>query len=202
MHIHRIINTIFSSNTYVIHNDGGDAWLVDCGEFDAIVTYLSENRLNPKGVFLTHAHFDHICGLNLLYDAYPSVEVFCSSYAAEALYSSKMNLSKYHESPFELNQTCIVHSIDSQMSISIFENTPVLISETPGHNLGSLTFKIDKYLFTGDSYIPGLKIVTNLRGGDKQQAQDSLQLIKNLITNGTTLCPGHGNMLRQSKLIY
>ena len=195
MHIHRIANAVFSSNTYVINNDGGDAWLIDCGEIDSIVTYLSENKLSLKGVLLTHAHFDHIYGLNSLYNTYPTVEVFCSSYAAQALYSSKMNLSKYYENPFELDRTCIVHGIDSRISISIFENTPILILETPGHNPGSLTFKIDKYLFTGDSYIPGLKIVTNLRGGDKLQAQNSLQLIKNLITNETILCPGHGNIL-------
>lgn len=195
MHIHQIANAVFSSNTYVINNDGGDAWLIDCGEIDSIVTYLSENKLSPKGVLLTHAHFDHIYGLNSLYNTYPTVEVFCSSYAAQALYSSKMNLSKYYENPFELDRTCIVHGIDSRISISIFENIPILILETPGHNPGSLTFKIDKYLFTGDSYIPGLKIVTNLRGGDKLQAQNSLQLIKNLITNETILCPGHGNIL-------
>lgn len=195
MHIHRIANAVFSSNTYVINNDGGDAWLIDCGEIDSIVTYLSENKLSLKGVLLTHAHFDHIYGLNSLYNTYPTVEVFCSSYAAQALYSSKMNLSKYYENPFELDRTCIVHGIDSRISISIFENIPILILEMPGHNPGSLTFKIDKYLFTGDSYIPGLKIVTNLRGGDKLQAQNSLQLIKNLITNETILCPGHGNIL-------
>ena len=50
MHIHRIANAVFSSNTYVINNDGGDAWLIDCGEIDSIVTYLSENKLSPKGV--------------------------------------------------------------------------------------------------------------------------------------------------------
>lgn len=73
MHIHRIANAVFSSNTYVINNDGGDAWLIDCGEIDSIVTYLSENKLSPKGVLLTHAHFDHIYGLNSLYNTYPTV---------------------------------------------------------------------------------------------------------------------------------
>ena len=50
------------------------------------------------------------------------------------------------------------------------------------------------YIFTGDSYIPGFKVVTNLPKGNKIQALESVVKIKSLV-EGRTICPGHGEIL-------
>ena len=47
-----------------------------------------------------------------------------------------------------------------------------------------------EYLFTGDSYISGIKVVTNLPGGNKELAAQSLEKILEL-AKGKILCPGH-----------
>lgn len=45
-------------------------------------------------------------------------------------------------------------------------------------------------IFTGDSYIPGIKTSPNLPGGDKSLATESLELTKCLIKDRIVL-PGH-----------
>lgn len=64
----------------------------------------------------------------------------------------------------------------------------VSIIPTPGHNPSCLTFMIDQMIFSGDSYIPGVKTVTNLPGGNRAQAEES---IRKILSFGGTIYPGH-----------
>ena len=58
--------------------------------------------------------------------------------------------------------------------VMLFENTTLKAIATPGHNPSCLCFEVGEYLFTGDSYIPGTKVVTNLPGGNKELAKESI----------------------------
>ena len=71
MIIRQVVNTIFKSCSYVVSQDN-IVWLVDCGEVDSILP-LIDGRL--AGVLLTHAHFDHIYGLNTLLELFPDVPI-------------------------------------------------------------------------------------------------------------------------------
>lgn len=66
--IHQIVNSVFTSNTFVLSNEQGLAYLVDIGDFKSI---LQLGIKEIKGVFLTHVHYDHIYGLRELLDRYP-----------------------------------------------------------------------------------------------------------------------------------
>ena len=72
MDIHRIVNTFFTSNSWVI-DFGATAWIVDCGDVEPILKIISNKQL--AGVFLTQAHFDHIYGLNELLKVFPSTTI-------------------------------------------------------------------------------------------------------------------------------
>lgn len=184
------INNIFNSNTYLIEDKSYDyCWLIDIGDTD----YLIDNSLNIKGIFLTHSHFDHIYGINKIIEKFPDCIIYTSKSGNEALYSDKLNLSKYHESPliFNGNNVKIINENDK---IEIFPNISLEVIETPGHCPSCLTYYTDKYIFTGDSYIPGIKVVTNLPKGNKIQAQESVEKIKRL-TENRDICPGHGEII-------
>ena len=187
MDISQHINSIFNSNTYLIKDKSYDyCWLIDIGDTD----YLIDNSLNINGIFLTHSHFDHIYGINKIIEKFPDCIIYTSKSGNEALYSDKLNLSKYHESPliFNGNNVKIINENDK---IEIFPNISLEVIETPGHCPSCLTYYTDKYIFTGDSYIPGINLVTNLPKGNKIQAQESLEKIKELAKN-RIICPGHG----------
>jgi len=70
------------------------------------------------------------------------------------------------------------------------------VLETPGHDTSCLTYEVDSKVFTGDSFIPNLTIVTKLPGGSRKDNEKSLKKIFNLINGNVDIFPGHGNTIR------
>lgn len=195
MLVQQIVHQTFTSNNYIISLENNeDIWLVDIGNFEGVLALIS-NYAAIKGVFLTHYHYDHIYGINELITIFPNCKIYASAHTIEGLYSDKMNLSFYHETPiiYKCENTFPLKEKDM---IELFKNTNLEVLETPGHNLGCLSYKIDDYLFTGDSYIPNVKVVTKLKGGDKEMNKISLAKINSLISNNTIVCPGHGPIVK------
>lgn len=190
MLIHQIVNSIFNSNTYIL-SDKEDCWLIDIGDTVKVLDCVS-NKMNIKGVFLTHSHFDHIYGINELHERFPLCNIYTSDYGKIALKDSKKNLSLYNGYPMDYLDDNVIVMNDGDM-INIFDDISINVLETPGHCPSCLTYYTDNYVFTGDSYIPGIKVVTNLPKGNKIQAQESVEKIKGLIEN-RTICPGHGEI--------
>lgn len=191
LNIRRYINSIFTSNTYLVWLDGNkDGLIVDCGDTELLFKDVINLDLRITAVLLTHAHFDHIYGLNKLLDKFPSVTIYTNKHGYDALLSAKLNMSRYHETPYVLENSKNVRVIeDSSLMISGME---FHVKETPGHNPSCLTFYTQECIFTGDSYIPGVKVVTNLPRGNKEQALKSLLKISEL-SCGKIIYPGHGD---------
>lgn len=191
LQIKEIVNSIFTSKTYILYKCGySKAWLVDIGDVEPVVAFLEGNGLTVEGVFLTHAHFDHIYGLPELVKRYPQCKVYVTEYAKEALASDKLNMSRYHETPitYEGDNIVIVHEGES---MRLFNNEPSIeFYETPGHNPGCLTMVLGNMIFTGDAYIPGVGANTQLPHANKEQAQQSLERILKM-AKGKTIYSGH-----------
>ena len=191
MQVTKIVNDIFKSNTYILEDDSSaSVWLVDCGDTDNMIPLLHSKQID--GVLLTHAHFDHIYGLNKLLTIYPECRIITKQYGREGLLSAKKNISFFHETPFVLNEKENIIVIEDGIEVNIgFTSAKAFF--TPGHSESCISYIINDYLFSGDSYIPGAKVVTNFPGADKFKAAFSMELIKSLVLN-KTLCPGHGEM--------
>lgn len=189
--IHDITNSVFASKTYILSKEGEDkAWLVDIGDFEPVRSYFQVHDLVPAGVFITHAHFDHIYGLEALTECYPDCLVYVCEYAKQALASSKLNLSKYQGTPinFESDHVVVVREGDS---MALYEGEPQMeFYETPGHNPGCLTMVLGDVVFTGDAYIPGIGVTTRLPHSDKELSKLSMERILEL-SKGRRVFSGH-----------
>ena len=195
MQVTQIVNSTFTSNTYVVSEENTNyVWLIDVGDIEAILNILSGDSI-VKGIFLTHVHFDHIYGINKLIEKFPKCVVSTSSVGRMGLLASKLNLSFYHEDPVVFKGTN-VNILKEGDKVKLFEFCFLETLETPGHNWSCLTYKIENYLFTGDSFIPGVKVVTKLKGGDRAANKKSLKKIMANITQNTIVCPGHGEMIK------
>lgn len=195
--IKEIVNSIFTSKTYIIFCEGENkAWLVDIGDVEPVVDFLVKNGLTVEGVFLTHAHFDHIYGLPDLVKHYPECKVYVTEYAKQGLASDKLNMSKYHEMPvsYEGDNVIVVHEGEE---LTLFEDEPPMrFYETPGHNQSCLTMVLGDVIFTGDAYIPWIGVNTQVRRYDKEIAKKSMERILKL-AEGKTVLSGHYVQMKQ-----
>ncbi len=188
MTITRFINSVFSSNSFIIEEEG-DAILIDVGDWKPLSSFLNSRSLNLKAVFLTHTHYDHIYGIRELMKEYPSVPIYTSPFGKEALAKSNWNFSRYHDDPIEIKSSQIIPLSDNQ-EIDISNLVKVKIIATPGHDKSCLSYIIGDSLFSGDSYIPNIKVIASFPNSDKQQATHYYNFLQSL-SKKYHLYPGH-----------
>ena len=177
MEVLKIVNSLFSSCTYL-----NESLVIDPGDVAGIKEI--------KTVLLTHGHFDHIYGLNELLENNPVAKVYTNDFGARMLLDARLNMSKYMENPFVFKYPKSICIVKDGEEIEIVYGISAKAIFTPGHNPSCITWEIRDMLFTGDAYIPGIKVVTNLSGSNKKDAEKSLELIMKLAENHVVY-PGH-----------
>ena len=199
--VNHITNRVFNSRTYILTRPDCDiVWLVDCGDTDRVLELI--NGKTVEGVLLTHAHSDHIYGLEALMKQFPKVMIYTNEAGVAALKSPQLNISKYHsEYPdISIEAPDNVRVVTEGDSLEIM-GVPVRLYETPGHAPSCITYIIEEKAFTGDAYIPGVKVFTGFPHSNRKQAAESVERILRLTSNGLIL-PGHTLTEGTNKTVY
>ena len=187
MEIRQVVNSLYRSCSYVItHEDM--AWLVDCGDVEPLLHLIG--KITLRGVMLTHGHYDHIYGLNVLLTMYPSMAILTNEAGKVELLNDKRNFSRYINDPFILQSPENITLVEDGQGIDLFDGIQAEPVFTPGHSPSCVTWVIGDAVFTGDSYIPGVKTVTNFPLSNRAQSAASEIIIKDLISH-RDVYPGH-----------
>lgn len=185
-----ITNRIFNSRTYIlIKEDSEKVWLVDCGDTDRILEMIGEKSV--EGVLLTHAHSDHIYGLEKLIEKFPQIKIYTNTSGVEALKNPKVNLSHYHSGYQDISIVapdcvCVIKEGD-ELNVM---GEKVQVYETPGHAPSCITYIMNDKAFTGDAYIPGVKFFTGFPHSSSKLAVESVERILQL-SSGCLILSGH-----------
>ncbi|WP_216829727.1 MBL fold metallo-hydrolase [Alkalihalobacterium elongatum] len=177
------------TNSYVVTDHEKSFYIViDPGE-------NPQNLINEVGnkkvdyILLTHCHYGHIAGLNLLRD-YTGASVIVHHTEAEWLLSPSLNLSSQKDNPIICDWPDILLNGDELIKCS---NLTIKAIHTPGHSPGSTCFLINNtYLFSGDTLLAGRAGPTNTPYGNRMLLKRSIK--DNLLTldNNIRVFPGHG----------
>ncbi|MBI3835693.1 MAG: MBL fold metallo-hydrolase, partial [Planctomycetes bacterium] len=80
LHIHITNDLAYMENGYTVYlRDGGPVWIIDPGlspQGRQILRHIREHNLNPATIVLTHAHPDHIAGIDEVRDALGEIPVY------------------------------------------------------------------------------------------------------------------------------
>lgn len=186
MNIDSIVNSVYNSITYILSDSRQKGvWMVDCGDIDRL------NVPEVIGVLLTHIHFDHIYGLNLLLERFPGLTIYTNHFGKEGLLNPKINLSKYSPDikPFILSKPEAVQTLSHESVLSVFD-CEIQILSVPGHDPSCLAYLIDGRLFTGDALIPGETVITGFPHSNRDEAKASERRLQELGKEYHIL-PGH-----------
>lgn len=174
------------ANCYIII-EGENALLIDPGDdYHHLETILKENHAELKAVLLTHAHFDHIAGLDKIVDLYHT-DVYCNPKEIEFLSDAHLNGSQF----FYRHITSSAHPIGVKEGLQNIGGFDVKAYFLPGHSIGSTAYQIGNNLFTGDIVFQGSVGRVDLPTGSAQQMKESIQFLKTL-PDDLIIYPGHG----------
>ena len=189
----RFINSRFTSNTYIIsHPEHDNVWVVDPGDSQVVFEWMkNHSKTTISGILLTHAHFDHIYGMNEILSRHPQCVVYVANdYGLESLNDAKKNGSKYtEEGPILIRNGAFVKYYSESMNL--WEDVPVQVLFTPGHSDDSVCFIVECMLFTGDTMIKDVRTVTKLKTGSKEKLSKTMRLLDGFKGRGLIVYPGH-----------
>jgi len=193
MKVVRFINRIFTSNSFIIYSELNDsAFVIDPGDSKSIIDWSKSNNKSLKGILITHSHFDHIYGINDLQDKFPEINLYGSFYAKEGMMSEKLNGSYYMEMPFVIKRQDVIIIKEGNI-IPLWDDVYLTVFETSGHDRDCLSFQIKRNLFTGDAFIPGMKVHSKSKYSNKIKAEESVKRIFEEFSRDTVIWPGHAN---------
>ena len=185
----------FQENTYLITNEKKQCWVVDPGmyyqrETNQFISYLETNQLQPQAIINTHAHLDHVFGVQPLIDKYKvpfglhKEELVVLEHAATSAAMFGLNFTKIPKPSFFIN-----------------EGVPLMLGEDeikvlfcPGHSVGSIVFYYKKgnWAIVGDVLFAGSIGRTDLPGGNFETLINSIQNNLFHLPKETVVYPGHG----------
>ncbi|MEQ6387917.1 MBL fold metallo-hydrolase [Bacillaceae bacterium S4-13-58] len=180
------------TNAYILF-EGKEALIIDPGgESAEIVSFLKENELNPIAILLTHAHFDHIGGIDFFRNHFQQLPVYLHEEEKEWLQDSSLNGSKW----FGLGDITTQRGPDFLMHEDKYKigNFQFQVLHTPGHSPGSVSFVFEEatMIIGGDLLFQGGIGRTDLPGGDFDQLLKSIKEKIFLYPDPFDIYPGHG----------
>ncbi len=182
MLVKRLVCGAFATNTYLLEIEDKCLLIDPACKAEKLVPYLKDKEL--LAVLLTHGHFDHIKACDDLYNKY-----HCDIY----LHQDDLQLTKDNSQgrSFGLMNVPTIsvktrHINEGKMDIGpfVFE-----VIYTPGHTMGSVCYKFDECIFTGDTLFKGSVGRTDLKGGNNSLLKASLRVFKDM--PDLIVYPGH-----------
>lgn len=184
----------FAENTYLLHDDTGEAVIIDPGCYDKqelteITDYIEANDLNPVQVINTHAHIDHVLGIAALKRKY-NIPFSLHALDEPLLKAVRSYASNYGFSAFDEPE---IDRYLAEGDTVHFGNSTLKVIFVPGHAPGHIAFVSEEQRFViGGDVLFHMSIGrTDLPGGNHNQLLSSIRSKLFTLPDDYTVYPGH-----------
>lgn len=181
------------TNTYILYNEETMEGLVVDPSFspEQYIKAIEEKKIHLTSIFLTHAHVDHMAGMNELRKAFPEARMYMDKRDRPFLRDPERNLSYMFPMPTLVDDADVWVKDGDEIETSGYT---FQVIDTSGHTPGGISFYLKKegIVFTGDSLFQGSIGRTDFPGGSMKELTGSIR--KNLFTlpDSTVVLSGHG----------
>ncbi len=175
---------MLEANAYLLVDEPtGEAALIDPGdETKRLIRTISDEGANLRYILLTHGHPDHSWAAGQIQEVYPQADLLMHESDVFQLQGDPHLVELF----FDLD-----NYIEPRLGKFLHDGDEVAFGEsrlkaihTPGHTEGSLCYKADGLVFTGDTLFAGSVGRTDMMGGS----------LERLIPDETVIYPGHGGL--------
>lgn len=185
-----------AENTYVLYNENKNAWIFDPGNFseketEVLKNFITEKELNIQKIILTHAHLDHVMGLQWASDHY-KVPVYLHEEDEVLLEMFPVSGARFG---LNLPPISVKTNRISEGEELNFDGEKFKIYHVPGHSPGSLVFhnEAQKFIISGDVLFEGSIGRTDLYKGNYEQLIEGIRTKLFILDPETKVFSGHGN---------
>lgn len=185
----------FQENTYLLINDNKQCFIIDPGmygeqEATAFIKYIDHEGLQPLAIINTHAHIDHIFGVNTVIERY-NIPFGIHKKDLPVLENAETAANMFG---FDFQQPPQPDFFISEHEQIMLGNEAIEVRFTPGHSPGSVVFycKAGGFVVGGDVLFAGSVGRTDLPGGSFPILYDSIKEQLFTLPPETIVYPGHG----------
>ena len=196
LYIHIFRFNPFSENTYVLFNDQKNGVIIDPGnwnekENEILENFIKEKEISIQNILLTHAHIDHVLGLQWAFDTY-KVAVKMHEEEKDVLERNPMSARNYG---FDFKPFVGDIELLSEGEKYFIDEDSFEIFHVPGHSPGSIAFynEAQKFVISGDALFQGSIGRTDLYRGNHEQLLESIRTKLFTLPEETEVFSGHGN---------
>ena len=153
----------------------------------AMLNYLKEEETQLEAILLTHGHFDHIAGVDVLREA-TGAPVYIHEADAQMLEDPEKNLSVITHQLFTIKPADRLLKGQEVLELAGMQ---VQVLHTPGHTQGGVCYLAEDVLFSGDTLFSMSIGRTDLPCSNEEQMKASLAKLCAL-EREYVVYPGHG----------
>ena len=196
-HIETLVLGDYQTNCSVVTvpdspTNPGHCWIVDCGfQPQAMFDYIDDHDIKPVRLLLTHAHCDHIAGVDQALARYGRIPL--SIHEGEKRFCSDpmLNLSALIGMPV----TCAEpeHYLKDGDTLE-FNGTTWRVVHAPGHSPGCALYIHDDSMqaIVGDTLFAGSIGRTDFPTSDPQAMRHTIHNVMMSLPDDLMIYPGHG----------
>ncbi len=183
----------FATNCYIVTVPPDPAcWIIDASFAPGpMIQAIRAAGLEPQRIILTHAHVDHIAGLDECRAAFPGIEVILHAEESAWLTDPQLNLSMGMGEMITTKPA--EHTLEHNQTLDL-AGTTWQVRHTPGHSPGSVSLihEPSNQAIVGDTLFAGSIGRFDFPTSNEQDLYRAIREQLYTLDPATQVFPGHG----------